>query len=140
MSCIIEFNLMNGDIMKLQLTLKELAYITKLVGMQNGTDKQEILLDSVGNANNTHEEAILAKTTYNDLNNNLYLRLNQAVREIGNDSSRKVYKVLYQLGDDFIVSKKYYSTPKEFEVDRPALARFIQLIKESETEKFITLC
>lgn len=126
--------------MKLQLTLKELAYITKLVGMQNGTSNQEILRVSSLYPLGTAENAILAKTTYNDLNCNLYLRLNQAVEEISDDSSRKVYKVLYQLGDDFIVSKKYYSTPKEFEVDRPALARFIQLIKDSETEKFITLC
>lgn len=126
--------------MKLQLTLKELAYITKLVGMQNGTDKQEIIRESSIYPLEAVENAILAKTTYNDLNGNLYLRLNKAVEEISVDSSRKVYKVLYQLGDDFIVSKKYYSTPKEFEVDRPALSRFIQLIKESETEKFITLC
>lgn len=126
--------------MKLQLTLKELAYITKLVGMQNGTDKQEILRESSKYPLEAAENAILAKTTYNDLNSNLYLRLNRVVGEISDESSRKVYKVLYQLGDDFIVSKKYYSTPKEFEVDRPAPARFIQLIKESETEKFITLC
>lgn len=126
--------------MKLQLTLKELAYITKLVGMQNGTDKQEILRESSTYPLEAVENAILAKTAYNDLNGNLYLRLNRAVEEISVDSSRKVYKVLYQFGDDFIVSKKYYSTPKEFEVDRPALSRFIQLIKESETEKFITLC
>lgn len=120
--------------MKLILTLKELAYITKLVGKQNGLDKEEILRDANKHSLSTIEDTILSTATYADLNGNLYSHLNQTVK-VARNNRTPIYKVLYKLGEEFHVTKEYYLSEADYDYNSRTPGTFVQLIKESEKGK-----
>lgn len=121
--------------MKLELTLKEFAYITKLVGGQTGLDKEKILRDSVTHPHESTEDMILSNATYKDLDKDLYIRLVDVV-EHAMDNRSTEYKVLYKVGNEFLVTTEYYSSEEDYCHNKKMHGHFIQLIKESERCEF----